>query len=452
MLRLTYNLYKRAEKKCWHINVDPLKMTKDSNDIHCRVNAARKLAEKIDENERYSGSICRVEVGLASYLLVSSLQHLMWWAAMESKSDLTDKNVYANIRFGKASTKNWRDQCEQWLIEPYRSRVLDVSKLAEERENYKWLNALSNHDKHKCTVVFKDNESLNFARRKIIELANFIDDSIKYLNDGVPFRSKLSDADKIPENTKQWTDAKLLEMLISRRIGYAEKLIVDLENIIDKHLKERHGSAKIDKKINADGKVQYKVSAKDLLVPVQWSIETGMIGHLLRSALDHMVCALLVRSGKEPTPRSKFPIPGSDYDFQSGRRDKNREQMLMDLSVGDKQKVERMLDPMHPSMGGVFGDLISLDSLRKTDAHRHISIEISVLDGLSQDWHKRADEALDRSERPPDPTPDDVKFAVRFDNQAAANRSMRYGGEVIQSCYEFLDAVKSVGKYLDFDV
>ena len=81
-------------------------MTKDSNDIHCRVNAARKLAEKIDENERYSGSICRVEVGVASYLLVSSLQHLMWWAAVESKSDLTDKNVYANIRFGKASTKD----------------------------------------------------------------------------------------------------------------------------------------------------------------------------------------------------------------------------------------------------------------------------------------------------------------------------------------------------------
>ena len=427
-------------------------MTQDPSDIHCRVNAARKLAEKIDENERYSGSIYRIEVGLASYLLVSSLQHLMWWAAVESKCDLTDKNVYASIRFGKASNKDWQGQCEQRLIEPYRSRVLGISKLAEERGNYKWLNALSNHDKHKCTIIFKDSKSLNFTKRKLIELANFIDDSIKHVNNGLLLRSNLSDADKIPENTKQWADTQLLEMLISRRIGYAEKLIVDLENIIDKHLNERHGSAKIDKKVNADGKVQYKVSAKNLLVPIQWSIETGMIGHLLRSVLDHMVCALLVRSGKEPTPTSKFPIPEPDYDFnnQSGRRDKTRERMLMGLSVGDKQKIEHMLHPMHPLMGGVFADLISLDSLRKTDAHRHISIEISALDGLSQDWHNRADEALGRDERPPDPTPDDVKFAVRFDNQAAANRNMRYGGEVIRSCYEFLDAVKSVGKYLDF--
>ena len=120
------NLYKRIEIECWHINVDSLKMTRNPNDIHCRVNAAKKLAEKIDENERYSGPICKIEVGLASYLLVSSLQHLMWWAAEASKSDLTDRNVYANIRFGKASTKNWRDQCERWLIEPYRSRVLGI--------------------------------------------------------------------------------------------------------------------------------------------------------------------------------------------------------------------------------------------------------------------------------------------------------------------------------------
>ena len=109
------------------------------------------------------------------------------------------------------------------------------------------------------------------------------------------------------------------------------------------------------------------------------------------------------------------------------------------------EKIEEMLDPLHPSMGNVCFNLLSLDSLRKTDGYRHVPVVISTLNGAHDEWYRRASIALERRELPVGSTHDDFKFSIRFCDQEAVNLNMRYGGDVIQACYNFLSAVKLVG-------
>ena len=334
--------------------------------------------------------------------------------------------------------------------EAYLRRVLNVSKLAQKRKNHKWLKLLANQDKHRFTCIFNDYESLNVAKTELIEAADFIHYSARHIEKGISLPPEFHDTERILDKTKLCKDSKLLEMLICLRVEYTTKLIRELEVTVCRHLSARHGSAKIESSVDSEGKFNAKFSGKIIPTSVRLSIEIGVISHLLRSTLDHMVWALSVRNGKKPTTRNKFPIPEPDY--QQNIRECIRNRMLRNLATKNVRKIEEMLNPLHPSMGNVYFNLLSLDSLRKTDGHRHVPVVISTLDGAHDDWYRRASIALDRRELPVGLTHDDVKFSIQFCDQEAVNLNMRYGGDVIQACYNFLSAVKLVGQYLDFDV
>lgn len=50
--------------------------------------------------------------------------------------------------------------------------------------------------------------------------------------------------------------------------------------------------------------------------PLRFSIMAGEIVHHLRSSLDHLITALVIRNGVEPTYQHQFPICTSEDDFQ----------------------------------------------------------------------------------------------------------------------------------------
>ena len=93
-----------------------MKLPKYPNDIHCRINVARNLAEKLEDKICYPDYVDGIRVGISSYLLWSSLDHLLWWAALESQNILADKVMRSRIRFGSAINKVWLKECEKKLM------------------------------------------------------------------------------------------------------------------------------------------------------------------------------------------------------------------------------------------------------------------------------------------------------------------------------------------------
>ena len=387
-------------------------------------------------------------------MLLSSLDHLVWWAAEACQNQYTNKNMYTSIDFGNTNSKARFEQCIQSITEPYRSRVLNVLELAEKLKNYKWLKRFANQDKHRFTNVFEDMSSLTSVKIYLLETADFISQSINFVKEGTPFSSDLSGEVNLTNRKSTQPNVKLLNMLIRERIGFAEKSIRKLENALHEHLDASRSLVQIREEMNSEGRPLWIFSTNNIPIPIKWRIDTGLIAHVLRSVLDHMVWALVIHNGKTPTSRNKFPIPDPDYDFDNLSRspDNTRKQMLKHLSDDDKQKIETMLHPLHKTMGGVFANLISLKSLRNTDAHQHVPIAISAQSGMSDEWYSKANEACDLGTSPPKPTVSDVKLIASFCDRAPVGHSKHYGGDIIQSCYEFMTAVKSVAEYLNFDV
>lgn len=50
--------------------------------------------------------------------------------------------------------------------------------------------------------------------------------------------------------------------------------------------------------------------------PLRFAVMTGEIVHHLRSSLDHVITALVIRNGAEPTYQHQFPICTSEADFE----------------------------------------------------------------------------------------------------------------------------------------
>jgi hypothetical protein len=59
----------------------------------------------------------------------------------------------------------------------------------------------------------------------------------------------------------------------------------------------------------------------DPAVPLRFSVIAGEIVHHLRSSLDHLVHALVVKSGNSPTKRNQFPICSTRDNFESCQKE-----------------------------------------------------------------------------------------------------------------------------------
>jgi hypothetical protein len=66
---------------------------------------------------------------------------------------------------------------------------------------------------------------------------------------------------------------------------------------------------------------QYAFIARGKLdVPPRFAVLAGEVIHHLRSSLDHLICALVVQNGGEPTQRNQFPICSAERFFVDALR------------------------------------------------------------------------------------------------------------------------------------
>ena len=316
-------------------------MTKTPDEIYGRIEFARKLAEKLEYKVEHSYSISGIEAGLASYLLSSSFEHIAYWTERKFSNRAPDENKHSRISFGNVYSEAKVRRYAQWIDQPCQSRLMTICKLIKMNKMANWINTTVNQDKHQFTLIHADWNSLNFTQEKLLEISNFLVESIEYICDGVSVPPEFVERAGFSDEMGDQLDFNLLVVLVHERIAYAEELIRALEKEVCVHLRARRKSAKITKKTSPNGGLGWEVFGEDKCIPIEWRIRAGLIGHLLRSTLDHMVWALVVRNGETPTSKNKFPIPESNYDFnrQSGRRDLKREQMLKNLPDDDKKKL-----------------------------------------------------------------------------------------------------------------
>jgi len=421
-------------------------LTKNPNEIYYRINAAKKLAANLGQGADYSNSLSGIEAGLASYLLWSSLDHLMCWAAAKSNKCHLDKSIYSKISFSNVDPRSQSSQISKWFNEPYLSRILNISILANKRNNYKWLKSLANQDKHKYTCVFQDSKALISTHKNLIDSANFIECSVKKLEDGTPLPPESPSTEKDFKKMHSWPDIEVLDVLICERIEFARKSIRKLEAFVYEHLNTRLDSARIEKEVDSNGKLRHKIYAKDTPIPIRWSVLAGLITHLLRSVLDHMVSALVVCNGGEPISKNKFPI------FKSSCFSKNidriQKDLLHNLADSNKQKVLAIFSPRDHFMGNIYYNLLLLDSLRKIDTHRHMPIVISTPNYMKQEWSNKANEAAQRRKPIPDPRPE----IVCVGGQNLADNLTPCGGNIVELFNDFLTTINWIAEYLGFNV
>ena len=100
-------------------------------------------------------------------------------------------------------------------------------------------------------------------------------------------------------------------------------------------------------------------------VPMDFPIRVGEIAYNLRSALDHLVYALVLDNDEEPSKQSEFPIFNEEaaYQREAPRRLKG---VLRDRSG--------LIEAFQPFRGGIGRHLWMLHLICNIDKHRHLNV------------------------------------------------------------------------------
>ena len=113
------------------------------------------------------------------------------------------------------------------------------------------------------------------------------------------------------------------------------------------------------------------------IVPPRLSVLTGDALHQLRSSLDHLVCALILRDGGTLTDRSQFPI----FRFQPVKPEDLRRYQRQIEGI-KRPAVLAALDGLQPYTRGNRRDahwLAILKKLSNTDKHRSLVLHVSAV-------------------------------------------------------------------------
>ncbi|MGH6872586.1 MAG: hypothetical protein ACREHE_13880 [Rhizomicrobium sp.] len=105
----------------------------------------------------------------------------------------------------------------------------------------------------------------------------------------------------------QWTIPVGLEGCWAK-IRRSDESIRNLKTEIDAFLNGNPKPYEVLRKFSPDGLEYLFIVKGDPLSPLRFSVLAGEIVHHLRSSLDHLITALVIRNGSTPTKNHHFPI------------------------------------------------------------------------------------------------------------------------------------------------
>lgn len=103
---------------------------------------------------------------------------------------------------------------------------------------------------------------------------------------------------------------------VQAKLERAQELTNILDVEIAEYLAANKSKLKIKKVFQNNGLRYAFVVSGDLDIPLRFSILFGEIVHHLRSSLDHLVWALVVKNGGKPANKNQFPICQTPEDFR----------------------------------------------------------------------------------------------------------------------------------------
>ena len=98
---------------------------------------------------------------------------------------------------------------------------------------------------------------------------------------------------------------------IGLKIGRAKTLLSTLNQQTQQFCAERSANVPIEPGFDATG-LRYSFRATPIPIDPTFTILAGEIVHHLRSSLDHLAWALVLKNGNRPDQRTHFPVAKSE--------------------------------------------------------------------------------------------------------------------------------------------
>ena len=211
---------------------------------------------------------------------------------------------------------------------------------------------------------------------------------------------------------------------IDARIKMADDMIVSLSKDLTSFCEEHQNRVVVEKKGEP-------LRMPREPTPVEWRIRIGVIAYLLRSSLDHLVWQLVLDNGNAPDHRNEFPI------FNYGEN-LNVDRMLN--GVADRHR-HRIL-AVRRSISSL--PLLKLKTLCNTDKHRHATIALVELTGLTPEYRRKAELYDEEGRDLPAIGKEDLGVGVQFQVGArSSKKEWEPDGEVAKELEEYSAAVKA---------
>ena len=99
------------------------------------------------------------------------------------------------------------------------------------------------------------------------------------------------------------------------KLQRAQENIQNLRSEISAFFSQEPKPYRIVREFRNEGRRYAFVAFSDCPVPPRFAVLAGEIVHHLRSSLDHLLCALVIKNGGSPTRRHQFPIYTSKKQF-----------------------------------------------------------------------------------------------------------------------------------------
>ena len=151
---------------------------------------------------------------------------------------------------------------------------------------------------------------------------------------------------------------------VRAKIQRAEEHIKNLEREVNSFLSQKPPPFEIIGEHQNDGREYAYVVKKVPVVPLRFAVIVGDAIHNLRSCLDHLLYALIVKNGGTPTNQTQFPICSSVNKFE----DACSRGRIKGVSASAEELI-RLAQPYNsPTPDDTF--IAALDELSVLDKHR----------------------------------------------------------------------------------
>ena len=221
---------------------------------------------------------------------------------------------------------------------------------------------------------------------------------------------------------------------LNARIQKADDEISILRKEIKRFSEERRSDIQVRREGTAT-----ETTLRPVQLPIESRIRIGIIAHLLRTTLDHLVWQLVKHNGNKPGRHNAFPIYKPDF--------------------GEKLNVDRMLRGVNKTHKRIIlafsGDpainlspLWNLRALSNIDKHRHLILVFGVPNGLTGDFRKREMLASEQGEPLPEIQKEDIDVAVYFRPEKDTGGLKFPIGQVVPELEMCSAAVKGVIGYI----